>query len=198
MKISSRYWLTMKKNFWFFGGILTASMLSAADPVENLYPNHEFQSIVKKDGTIELKRHWCEGKILELGKMNDKTAIKFQSVSVKYGGFNAVMAGPKHGLTPGKYCFSVWCKIDPGEKLDDVVFFRLINHYTPSTGKTVNIQKKYSGPDKPVPGKWVELTGIFEIPKDDIKNAYLMFGHYGKSPVSVWYAAPSIERSVEK
>lgn len=198
MKISSRYWLTMKKNFWFFGGILTASMLSAADPVENLYPNHEFQSIVKKDGTIELKRHWCEGKILELGKMNDKTAIKFQSVSVKYGGFNAVMAGPKHGLTPGKYCFSVWCKIDPGENLDDVVFFRLINHYTPSTGKTVNIQKKYSGPDKPVPGKWVELTGIFEIPKDDIKNAYLMFGHYGKSPVSVWYAAPSIERSVEK
>ena len=189
----------MGKTVLFSLALLAAtSMMYAADPVENLYPNHEFRSAEKKDGSIELKRHWYEGKILELGKMNDKVAIKFQAVNVKNGVFNAIMAGPKHGLTPGKYCFSVWCKIDPGENLDDVVFFRLINHYTPSTGKTVNIQKKYSGPDKPVPGKWVELTGIFEIPKDDIKNAYFMFGHYGKSPVSVWYSAPSIERSVEE
>ena len=188
----------MNKNVIFHVAVLAAaSMLSAAEPVQNLYPNHEFQTMTRKDGKIVLKRHWYEGKILELGKMDETIAVKIQSVSVRYGGYNAVMAGPQHGLPPGKYCFSVWCKIDSGEKLNDVVFFRLINRYkTKTTGKSVSIEKKYTGPDKPVPGKWVELTGIFEIPPE-AERAFFLFGHYGKSPVSVWYAAPSIEKNVE-
>ena len=186
----------IKKVMFHFAVLTAASMLSAAEPVQNLYPNHEFQSLTRKDGKILLKRHWYEGQILELGKMDEKTAVKIQSVSVKYGGFNAVIGGPFHNLPPGKYCFSVWCKIDPGEK--DVVFFRLINRYTSkTTGKMVNIEKKYTGPDKPVPGKWVELTGIFEIPPE-AEKAFFLFGHYGKFPVSVWYAAPSIEKKVEE
>ena len=88
----------IKKVMFHFAVLTAASMLSAAEPVQNLYPNHEFQSLTRKDGKILLKRHWYEGQILELGKMDEKTAVKIQSVSVKYGGFNAVIGGPFHNL----------------------------------------------------------------------------------------------------
>lgn len=171
-------------------------MLSAADPVKNLYVNSVFKSYVDKNGTIRLLKHWYEGKILETVKEDGKNAVKFQSVSVRYGGFNAVLAGAVHKLPPGKYCFSVWCKVLPGEKAEGCEFRLIHRSYAKANKKRHESWKKYTGADKPVPGKWRELTGIFEI-KDTETGGYFLFGHYSRNQVTVWYAEPSIERLYE-
>lgn len=187
----------MNKNVVLIALTAGTLLMSGAESVKNLYANHELQTYAGKNGTIQVRNHWYQGKILEAGKKDGKNAIKFQSIPAGKGNFNAALSGYAHidKLPPGKYSMSVQCLVEPGEKVEDVQYFHVSLCYK-SEGKTRFDSKKYTGAAKPVPGKWFEMKDTFEITAGK-SNHYFLFGHFGKSPVTVWYAAPSIKKVEE-
>lgn len=170
--------------------VFAAASVFAADSEENLYKNSAFKTTTGRNGKIVLYHHWYEGTVSTAGKYRGNTAVKLESVHDAGKGCNAAIVTDPLALPPGKYCVSVWCKIE-GDG-DNIRLLRLYHRYS-RDGKRHDEIKIYQESDKPGPEKWTELARIIEIGKGQKDNC-IIYGFYSGKPGAVCYAAPKISR----
>ncbi len=184
----------MKSSLLSFALVMLTGMLIAAET--NLYINPKYtvnRKLTERKKKLFIDNHWYEGEISLDGDYKGAPAVKIKSIKVSWGGYNGVIGSSpdsKMNLKPGKYTFSVWCKLEG--KPTSVYIYR--SSLPDGQKKPVRKNKSYKGGDLPAPGKWTELVMDFEVKPGDTRNSFgcAVYSTTSLGPQVIWFADPKI------
>ena len=179
----------MKTSLLVLAFVSLSCMLIADET--NLYPNPQYtvnEKISEQKNKLYIDCHWYGGDLYFDGEHKGCRVVKVKTVKVSWGGFQGGLASSRD-LKPGKYTFSVWCK------LKDKPSYVYLHYSCLPAGKEKRIRntKHYKGSSVPK-GKWLQLSMNFEVKPGDTKQsfAYDVQSSDELGPRIVWFSNPQI------
>ena len=185
----------MKASLFTLALVSLAGMLAAAET--NLYLNPKFEKNKGKNLTIAC--HWHQGKLSIDGDYKGAPAVKLESVKTKWG-YEVVFSldlDSRGKFQPGKYTFSVWCKID---RKPPLIYVYHTNFPAGQNKSVREARKDYKGKDLPAAGEWKQLVLDFEVKPDATRNriSYALYSREADGSMPVWFADPKIVPAEKK
>lgn len=184
-----------------FALVMLAGTIFAAE--ENLYVNSKYirnKAISKQRKKLVISKHWIEGTASYDGDYNGAPVLKIEPVKVSWGGFSGMIGTAlenRQRFKPGKYTFSVWCKVE-GKPSSIYLYHSFQNAEQEKITRRDVVSFKRD--NLPPEGEWTKLVLNFEIKHGDTRNVigYAIHSVEAVGPLPVWFSDPKITPAREE